>query len=102
MDCVASVRKYVTASTAAAASSMPPAPAPTPGGFVGLSCFVVANGLEAEVKAAFRERPHRVDRTAGFVRMKVLCPLDRPQEIPKGLKRVGRKPSIRELEAVCE
>ena len=100
------------------------------GGFVALSRFVVANGMEAEVKAAFRDRPHHVERTAGFVRMEVLCPLDRPQEIwlvthwrcgddyrawhrghgyreshrgiPKGLKLVGRETCIREFEVVCE
>ena len=86
--------------------------------------------MEAEVKAAFRDRPHLVDRTAGFVRMEVLCPLDRPQEIwlvthwrcaddyrawhrghayrdshrgiPKGLKLVGSETSIREFDVVCE
>ncbi|MEO7853663.1 MAG: hypothetical protein ABIR94_15625 [Rubrivivax sp.] len=100
MDSVASVRKYVTASTAA--SSMPRVSAPTPGVYVAVIRFVVATRLEAEVKAAFRERQHRVDRTAGFVRTMVMCPLDRPQEIPKGLKLVGRETSIRELEVVCE
>jgi heme-degrading monooxygenase HmoA len=109
---------------------MPRASARTPGGFVALSRFVVANGMEAEVKAAFREHPHLVDRTAGFVRIEVLCPLDRPQEIwlvthwrhaddyctwhrghayreshrgiPNGLKLVGRETCIREFEVVCE
>jgi len=80
--------------------------------------------------SALRVRPHRVDRTAGFVRMEVPCPLDRPQEIllvthrrctdndrawhrghgyreshcgiPKGLKLVGRETCIREFEVVCE
>jgi len=92
--------------------------------------FAVANGLEAEVKAACRERPHHVERTAGFVRMEVLCPLDRPHEIwlvtrwrsgdnyrawhrgygyreshrgiPNGLQRVGRETCIREFKLVCE
>ena len=53
MDSVASVRKCVTASTAAAAPSLPRAPAPTLGGFVALSRFVVANGMQAEANAAF-------------------------------------------------
>jgi heme-degrading monooxygenase HmoA len=120
----------VAASTPAVAPSLPLAPVPTRCGFVALSRFVVANGMEAEVKAAFRERPHLVERTAGFVRMEVLCPLDRPQEIwlvthwrhaddyrtwhrghgyreshrgiPKGLKLVGRETRIREFEVVCE
>jgi heme oxygenase (mycobilin-producing) len=119
-----------TASSPTAIASLPGAPAPTPAGFVALSRFVVANGMEAEVKAAFRARPHRVDRAAGFVRMEVLCPLDRPQEIwlvthwrcaddyrawhrghgyreshrgiPKGLKLVGRETCIREFEVVCD
>jgi heme-degrading monooxygenase HmoA len=104
--------------------------APALAGFVALSRFVVANGMEAEVKAAFQARPHRVDHAAGFVRMEVLCPLDRPQEIwlvthwrcaddyrtwhgghgyreshrgiPKGLKLIGRETCIREFEVVCE
>lgn len=70
-----------TAASPTAAASLPGGPEPTPTGFVALSRFVVANGMEAEVKAAFRARPHRVDRAVGFVRMEVLCPLDRPQEI---------------------
>jgi heme oxygenase (mycobilin-producing) len=37
--------------------------------------------MEAEGKAVFRARPHRIDRTTGFVRREVLYPLDRPQEI---------------------
>ena len=130
MNTVASVGNCVAASTPAATPSLPRASAPTPVGFVALSRFVVANGMEAEVKAAFRERPHHVERTAGFVRMEVLCPLDRPQEIwlvthwrcgddyrawhrghgyreshrgiPKGLKLVGRETCIREFEVVCE
>jgi heme-degrading monooxygenase HmoA len=130
MDSAASIRKNVTASTSAATPLLPRAPARTPGGFVALSRFVVSNGFEAEVKAALRERPHLVNRTAGFVRMEVLCPLDRPQEIwpvthwrhadecrawhrghayreshrgiPKGLKLVGREPCIRAFEVVCE
>jgi heme-degrading monooxygenase HmoA len=119
-----------TASLPTASALLPGAVASTPACFVALSRFVVANGMEAEVKAAFRERPHLVERTAGFVRMEVLCPLDRPQEIwlvthwrhaddyrtwhrghgyreshrgiPKGLKLVGRETRIREFEVVCE
>jgi hypothetical protein len=56
------------------------APAAVRPAFVALSRFVVANGMETPVKAAFRARPHRVDQAAGFVRMQVLCPLDRPGE----------------------
>ena len=49
--------------------------------FVALSKFVIANDKTAEVKAAFRQRPHLVDDQPGFVRMEVLSPLDRPEEI---------------------
>jgi len=37
--------------------------------------------MTAEVKQAFRQRPHRVDSAAGFVRMEVLSPIDAPDEI---------------------
>lgn len=101
-------------------SCTPPCP---PGGFVALSRFVVANGMADEVREAFRHRPHRVDDAPGFMRMDVICPLDRPEEfwlitawadeasfrawhhghsyrdshrgIPKGLKLVGRETQIR-------
>lgn len=49
--------------------------------FVALSRFTVANGMEAEVRQAFADRPHLVDGTPGFVRMEVLAPLDDPREI---------------------
>ena len=48
--------------------------------FVAHSRFVVANGMEDEVRKAFRERPHLVDSVSGFIRMEVLSPADRPQE----------------------
>ena len=54
---------------------------PTPGGFVALSRFTVANGMTAEVKQAFAERPHFVDHAPGFVRMDVISPVDVPEEI---------------------
>lgn len=97
--------------------------------FVAVSKFVVANGMVEEVKQAFRNRPHLVDGAAGFVRMEVLSPLDRPEEIhlvtywsdaesfrawhhshlyhdshkgiPKGLKVVPGETKIREFERVC-
>ena len=49
--------------------------------FVALSKFVIANGMTAEVKAAFRDRPHRVDHVSGFLRMDVISPLELPNEI---------------------
>ncbi|MES2571630.1 MAG: antibiotic biosynthesis monooxygenase [Verrucomicrobiota bacterium] len=97
--------------------------------FVARSRFVVANGMVAEVKEAFRNRPHLVEGTAGFLRMDVLSPLNRPEEIwlltywtdaqsykewhhshryhdshrgiPKGLKLVPGETEILELEHVC-
>ena len=97
--------------------------------FVALSKFVIANDKTAEVKAAFRTRPHLVDDQPGFVRMEVFSPLDRPEEIwlvtywtdrgsfdvwhhshlyheshkgiPKGLKLVPGEQKIRHFEHVC-
>ena len=97
--------------------------------FVALSKFVVANDKVAEVKAAFRQRPHLVDDQPGFVRMDVFSPLDRPAEIwlvtywteemsfrewhhshlyheshrgiPKGLKLVPGETEIRSFEHVA-
>jgi heme-degrading monooxygenase HmoA len=97
--------------------------------FVALSKFVIANDMAAEVKAAFRQRPHLVDDQPGFVRMEVFSPLDRPQEIwlvtywtnaesfkiwhhshlyhqshkgiPKGLKLVPGEQEIRHFEYIC-
>jgi heme-degrading monooxygenase HmoA len=48
--------------------------------FLAVSKFRVANGLTAEVRAAFVSRPHLVDDAAGFVRMEVISPLDDPDE----------------------
>lgn len=36
---------------------------------LGMSCFKVANGLEAKVKEAFLDRPHLVDYVPGFLGM---------------------------------
>jgi len=97
--------------------------------FVALSKFVIANDMVAEVKEAFRQRPHLVDDQPGFVRMEVFSPLDRPEEIwlvtywtdaasfkvwhhshlyhqshkgiPKGLKLVPGEQQIRHLEHIC-
>lgn len=44
--------------------------------YVSISRFRVRNGMEAEVAAAFRERPHLVDTTPGFVKMEVLSPAE--------------------------
>ncbi|HEX7830723.1 MAG TPA: antibiotic biosynthesis monooxygenase [Thermoanaerobaculia bacterium] len=44
--------------------------------YVSISRFRVRNGMEADVAAAFRARPHLVDDTPGFVRMEVLSPAE--------------------------
>ncbi|MEO6742695.1 MAG: antibiotic biosynthesis monooxygenase [Chthoniobacteraceae bacterium] len=97
--------------------------------FVALSKFVIANDMVAEVKEAFRHRPHLVDDQPGFVRMEVLSPAERPNEIwlitywteaesfkawhhshlyhqshkgiPKGLKLVPGEQEIRHFEHIC-
>lgn len=42
--------------------------------FLALSKFRVRNGMEDEVREAFRRRPHLVDDADGFVRMDVVSP----------------------------
>ena len=50
------------------------------GAFVAVSKFKVRNGLSAEVRDAFLQRPHLVDDADGFLRMEVLNPEDDPDE----------------------
>ncbi len=50
-------------------------------GFAALSRFVIANGMMAEVKTAFRNRPHLVDGAPGYRRVEVISPMDKPEEI---------------------
>jgi heme-degrading monooxygenase HmoA len=97
--------------------------------FVSLSKFVIANDKIAEVKEAFRQRPHLVDEQPSFIRMEVFSPLDRPEEIwlvtywtdaesfrlwhhghlfldshngiPKGLRLVRGETEIRHFEHIC-
>lgn len=94
------------------------------------SRFVVANGMQEAVAAAFRIRPHEVDSVDGFIRMEVLRPSDHPEEfwlmtwwrdsdayhvwhrshayrdshkgIPKGLKLRSGEQSITLLEQISE
>lgn len=94
-----------------------------------LSRFVVANGRAADVKEAFRQRPHFVDQSPGFVGLQVLTPQDEPSEIwlqtfwqdeesyrnwhrshlyrdshagiPKGLKLVPSETQLRLFDVVC-
>ncbi len=49
--------------------------------FVALSKFAVVNGMEQEVKTAFENRPHQVEKVSGFVRLDVISPIDKPNEI---------------------
>lgn len=49
--------------------------------FVALSKFVIANEMAADVKQAFRNRPHAVESASGFVRLDVLSPEENPKEI---------------------
>ncbi len=45
-----------------------------------LSRFVVANGMEGDVREAFVNRPHMVENAPGFVRLEVLSPAEDPKE----------------------
>jgi heme-degrading monooxygenase HmoA len=49
--------------------------------FVALSSFEIENGMEAEVKEAFKNRPKLVENYAGFVRLDVISPAENPAEI---------------------
>lgn len=49
--------------------------------FVALSRFTISNGMTAQVKQAFVERPHLVDGAPGFLPMEVISPVDEPDEI---------------------
>ena len=94
-----------------------------------MSRFIVANGMEDDVRRAFLDRPGRVEDAPGFVRLEVLTPRDRPEEfwlltwwrdeesfrtwhhghtyreahsgIPEGLKLVPRETMIRTFDHVC-
>jgi heme oxygenase (mycobilin-producing) len=91
-----------------------------------ISRFTIANNMFAQVREAFRNRPHLVDQAPGFLRMEVMSPLDKPEEIwlvthwedeqsfrvwheshayreshkgiPKGLKLVPKATEIRQFE----
>ena len=120
--CPVGAASTLRAPEAAASSSEAP-------GFVALSRFVIANDMAPSVKAAFRSRPHLVDEAAGYLRMEVLSPQERPEEIwlitfwtnepsfrawhhshlyheshrgiPKGLKLVAGETQIRGFEHVA-
>lgn len=45
-----------------------------------ISRFSVANGMSDAVREAFLNRPHLVEKTAGFIRMEVANPTNDPAE----------------------
>lgn len=91
-----------------------------------ISKFVIANDMVDDVRNAFLKRPHLVDTAKGFIRMEVMSPSDKREEIwlmtywldqesyqiwhashayhdshagiPKGLKLVPRSTEIRNFE----
>lgn len=95
-----------------------------------LSHFTLAGDMVDEVRAAFLQRPHRVDLAPGFIRMEVVSPLGQPREfwlltcwqsaagfetwhrshafhdshagIPKGLKVVPKSTEIRVFELITQ
>lgn len=46
-----------------------------------ISRFEVENGMEKQVKEAFKNRPKLVENANGFLKLDVLSPLDNPAEI---------------------
>ena len=62
-------------------SAVPSTVNPPATGFVGMSKFVIANGMIAKVKAAFRNRPHLVDDAPGYLCIEVISPLERTEKI---------------------
>lgn len=46
-----------------------------------LSRFTIANDMVQAVRTAFCNRQHEVDRAPGFVRMEVMSPTGKPEEI---------------------
>ena len=48
---------------------------------VAFSRFLIANDMAAEVRIAFRDRPHFVDGAPGFLGMEAMSPVDNQAEI---------------------
>lgn len=46
-----------------------------------ISKFEIKNGMEEQVKEAFRNRPGLVEQAKGFVKLDVLSPIHNPSEI---------------------
>lgn len=98
-------------------------------GFVAVSRFTIANGLTAEVKQAFKDRPGLVEDTPGFVKLDVISPIQEPDQIwlltywqdeasytdwhrghtykdahkgiPKGLKLVPKSAQVLRFDHIC-
>ncbi len=98
--------------------------------YVVMSRFEVANGKQDEVRAAFVDRPHKVDDKPGFVRMEVMNPTENMNEfllvtywdsescwrewykshhyhdshsgMPKGLKLIPESTLIRGYQWLCD
>lgn len=49
--------------------------------FIVLRKFVIANDMIEAVKTAFRNRSHQVENAIGFIRLEVISPCEKPQEI---------------------
>jgi heme oxygenase (mycobilin-producing) len=97
---------------------------------VTLSRFTIANGMADEVRAAFQQRPHLVDRAPGVLGIEVMSPVgdaaeiwlltrwcdehsyrswhrshdyrDSHKGIPKGLKLMPKSTEIRLFEVFSE
>ncbi len=97
--------------------------------FVALSKFAIANEMATEVKAAFQNRPRLVEESEGFVRLDVISPFEKPNEIwlitywddeksyqnwhrsdehrqshqniPKGLKLIPQETELRFFNYIC-
>ena len=98
--------------------------------FTVISKFEVAGGGQEAVKDAFRNRPHMVEQAQGFLRLDVISPLDKCEEVwlithwqdqssydvwyrsheyhkvhemmPKGMKLIPGSTEIRLFEYVCD
>jgi heme-degrading monooxygenase HmoA len=62
--------------------------------FVALSRFIIRNAMAAEVRQAFSERPHLVDKAQGFIGMQVMSPLENSEGRRKQLSHLAQKPCL--------
>ncbi len=49
--------------------------------FVVISRFIIANNKVTQVREAFQSRPHLVDDAPGFIRLEVMSPVGKSEEI---------------------